>query len=197
MFCPHCGKKIPDGTKFCPSCGASVSPAAQVQNAANNAFRSAEGELNSAVNDVKNTFQNGSQPYQGERLTDNRGLISLILLTIVTCGIYYYYYIYKMAHDINIACAGDGQETGGLVQFLLLSIITCGIYSLYWEYKLGNRLALNAPRYGLTIQENGTTVLMWRLFGMLICGIGSWYGVYLLLKNANLICNAYNRYNNL
>lgn len=197
MFCAHCGKKIPDGTKFCPNCGADVSAGSQVQSAANQAFRSVEGNLNSAVNDVKNTFQNGDQPYGGERLTDDRSLVVLILLSIITCNIYYYYYIYKLAHDVNVACSGDGEETGGLVQYLLLSFVTCGIYALYWEYKLGNRLAANAPRYGLTIQENGTTILMWRLFGALLCFVGSWYGVYLLLKNANQICNAYNRYNNL
>ena len=110
MFCAHCGKKIPDGTKFCPSCGADVSAGSQVQNAANQAFRSVEGNLNSAVNDVKNTFQNGNQPYGGERLTDDRSLVVLILLSIITCNIYYYYYIYKLAHDVNIACSGDGED---------------------------------------------------------------------------------------
>ena len=77
-----------------------------------------------------------------------------------------------MAHDVNIACDGDGENTSGLVAFILLSMITCGIYAWYWYYKLGNRLANNAGRYGLCIQENGTTVLMWCIFGTLICGIG-------------------------
>ena len=74
-----------------------------------------------------------------------------------------------MAHDVNIACEGDGQSTAGLVQFIVLSFITCGIYSWYWYYKLGNRLAANAPKYGINFQENGTTVLLWLLFGLLLC----------------------------
>ncbi len=157
MFCSHCGKEIQPGTKFCPACGADVSAQTQVTESANKVFQSAEGELTSAVNEVRDTIQKGDTVYAGERLTDNRGLIS----------------------------------------YILLSIITCGLYSLYWEYKLGNRLAANAPRYGMTFQENGTTVLLWRLFGALLCFVGTFVGTNILINNSNKICNAYNRYNNL
>lgn len=139
-------------------------------------------------------YQNqGYAPYPGERLKDDRGLASYIVLTIITCGIYGYYFIYKMAHDVNIACEGDGESTSGLAAFILLSIITCGIYSWYWYYKLGNRLSANAGRYGMVFQENGTTVLLWLIFGSLICGIGPFIAMYILIKNSNAICNAYNR----
>ena len=197
MFCSHCGKEIQPGTKFCPACGADVSAQTKVVDSANKAFKAAEGELNSAVNEVRDTIQKGDAAGAGERLTDNRGLISYILLSVITCGIYSYYFIYKMAHDVNIACSGDGEETGGLLQYVLLSIVTCGLYSLYWEYKLGNRLASNAPRYGLSFAENGTTVLVWRLLGALLCVVGTFVGTNILIKNSNMICNAYNRYNNL
>ena len=132
-----------------------------------------------------------------ERLTDNRGLLSYILLSIITCGIYSYYFLYKMAHDVNIACEGDGEQTAGLVAFILLSFVTCGIYAWIWYYQLGNRLASNANRYGMTFQENGTTVLMWLLFGSLLCGIGPFIAMNILIKNSNRICNAYNRQYNL
>ena len=183
MFCEKCGKEIPDSTKFCPYCGAPVSKAQDFVNKAGEAFNAAEQELGSAFDEVKQSFtgnsanqqnaggqynggyqNNGGQtppPYRGEKLKDDRGLASYIILSIITCGIYGYYFIYKMAHDVNIACDGDGENTSGLVAFILLSMITCGIYAWYWYYKLGNRLANNAGRYGLGIQENGTTVLMW------------------------------------
>jgi hypothetical protein len=88
------------------------------------------------------------------------GFCTGILLSLITCGIYGYYFIYKLAEEVNIACEGDGEQTSGLVAFILLSFITCGIYAYYWYYKLGNRLAANAVRYNLNFQENGTTVLM-------------------------------------
>ena len=215
MFCEKCGKEIPDSTKFCPYCGAPVSKAQDFVNKAGEAFNAAEQELGSAFDEVKQSFtgnsanqqnaggqyngsyqNNGGQtppPYRGEKLKDDRGLASYIILSIITCGIYGYYFIYKMAHDVNIACDGDGENTSGLVAFILLSMITCGIYAWYWYYKLGNRLANNAGRYGLSIQENGTTVLMWCIFGTLICGIGPFIAMHILIKNSNMICNAYNR----
>lgn len=196
MFCSKCGTQMPDSTKFCPSCGTPCSMGHKMADAANDMFNASEKELKSAIDEVHQTFSGSSNqapPYVGERLKDDRGLISYILLSLITCGIYGYYFIYKMAHDVNIACEGDGEQTSGLVAFILLSLITCGIYAWVWYYKLGNRLASNAGRYGLSIQENGTTVLLWCLFGVLLCGIGPLIAMNILIKNTNKICNAYNR----
>lgn len=208
MFCSKCGSQIPDGTKFCPQCGADLSYEKKLENAANDIFNSAEKEVGSAFEEVKQSFtgatgsagqagnayaNGGPSAYCGERLKDDRGIISYILLSIVTCGIYNLYFIYKLGHDTNIACEGDGENTAGLLAFILLSFITCGIYSWIWYYKLGNRLASAAPRYGLSLQENGTTVLLWMLFGVFLCGIGPLVAMHIIMKNTNKICNAYNR----
>lgn len=142
MFCTKCGKQIPDSTKFCPYCGANCSPEQDIASQASQVFNKAEQELGSAFNEVKQSFtgsnnQNNNQgysanqnysngynngtipPYSGTRLKDDRGLASYIILSIITCGIYSYYFIYKMAHDVNIACDGDGENTSGLVAFVL------------------------------------------------------------------------------
>lgn len=129
------------------------------------------------------------------RLKTNRSLIMYILLNIVTCGIYGWVFIYGLAQDVNTACAGDGKTTGGLLKFILLNFITCNIYSWVWYYGLGNRLAANAPRYGLNFQENGTTILLWMLVGALLCGIGPLVALHIICRNTNAICAAYNNYN--
>ena len=122
----------------------------------------------------------------------DRSLIAYILLTFITCGIYGWYFIYALARDVNAVCAGDGKSTAGLIKLILLSMITCGFYGIYWYYSLGNRLAENAPRYGLNFQENGTTVLLWYLVGLLACGIGPFVAMHIIIKNANALCGAYN-----
>ena len=194
MFCNNCGTQIPDGTRFCPNCGKEVgAPLQNVANDVNQAFNNVEKQMGSAIQDVQQTFSNGGVHMEGERLKTDRGLLSYILLSIITCGIYSYYFIYKMAYDVNIACDGDGETTGGLVAFIVLSFLTCGIYAWIWYYKLGNRLANNAPRYNLSFQENGTTVIMWCLFGVLLCGIGPYIAMNILIKNTNAICMGYNK----
>lgn len=125
-------------------------------------------------------------------IKEDRSLLMYILLTIVTFGIYGLYFIYKLAQDVNIVCAGDGKETPGLLKYFLLTLVTCGIYSFYWMYCLGNRLADNAPRYGLSFQENGSTVLLWQLLGMLLCYVGSLFAMHIIIKNTNMLASAYN-----
>lgn len=193
MFCSNCGKSIPDGSQFCPECGAKcgVNNGSFV-NDAQQAFNNAEQSLHSEFRNIGNEFTGNVNPGQGP-LQTNRSLITYIILTIITCGIYGYWFVYKMAQDVNTACEGDGESTAGLAAFILLSIITCGIYAYVWYYKLGNRLAANGPRYGLTFQENGTTVIMWFIFGSLLCGIGALIAMNILIKNTNLICIGYNR----
>ena len=138
-------------------------------------------------------YQQGQVP--PIRLRTDRSLLMYILLSIVTCGIYSWFFIYQLVRDVNIACAGDGQKTAGLIKLILLSIVTCGIYTYIWYYSLGNRLQQNAPRYGMMFPENGTTVLMWMLFGAFLCGIGPFVAMHIIFKNTNAICAAYNASN--
>lgn len=131
----------------------------------------------------------GYAPY---RLKADRSLIAYILLTFLTCGIYSWYFLYALARDVNTVCAGDGKNTAGLLKLLLLSFLTCGIYSFFWYYNLGNRLAANSPRYGLYFQENGTTILLWMVLGSMLCGIGPFVALHIIIKNTNALCGAYN-----
>lgn len=139
------------------------------------------------VREAQAAYEGGSV-----RMKTDRSLVTYILLSIITCGIYSYYFLYAMARDANVICSADGKKTGGLLAFILLSFITCGFYALYWYYALGNRLAENAPRYGMSFQENGTTVLLWYLVGALVCGIGPFVAMHILIKNMNSLSVAYN-----
>ncbi len=198
MFCKKCGAPIEEGKKFCDACGAPVNDLGQqVKDAANDAFQKAEDGVKSAFDEINRSVQGEPAYVPGAKLKDDRSIVAYILLNIITCGIYGYYFLYKMASDVNVACAGDGKNTAGLAQFLILSILTCGIYAWFWYYNLGNRLAENAPRYGLSFNENGTTVLLWAVLGSLLFGIGPFIAMYFLIKNTNAICAAYNQYNGL
>lgn len=127
----------------------------------------------------------------------NRSIWGYFLLSLVTCGIYGYVFIYNLASDVNDLCEGDGEHTSGLLAFILLGCVTCGIYSIIWWYKLANRLQANSRRYNVSIQENGTTFLVWTLFGSMICGIGPFIALNFILKNINKLSVAYNQYNGL
>ena len=44
----------------------------------------------------------------------------------------------------------------------------------------------------MQFEENGTTVIMWRVIGMLLCVIASYYGMYIWINNLNRLSAAYN-----
>ena len=189
MFCNKCGTEVPEGASSCPNCNAPASES--VAEKAKDTFKAAESSLGGAIKDV---FK-GHEP--GQPLDTSRNLLIFILLSLVTCGLYVYYFVYATSRDVNIACEGDGNDTTGVLLYFILSVITCGIYPIFWLYGLANRLQANAQRYGLTFPENGTTVLLWFIFGWLICFIGPFIAINIVLKNTNAICDAYNRKNGL
>ena len=69
------------------------------------------------------------------RIKEDRSLLMYIVLTIITCGIYSYYFVYKLAQDMNVMCSGDGEETAGLLKFILLSILLSELHTalIQWE----------------------------------------------------------------
>jgi hypothetical protein len=125
-------------------------------------------------------------------MVKKRGLAGLILLSIVTLGIYGLYWIYKLAQDVNLICEGDGKKTSGLLKYLLFGIITFGIYNLIWLYMLGDRLQDNALRYSLTFKESGGTILLWYILGSFII-VGPFISMYIIIKNTNALADEYNK----
>lgn len=132
-------------------------------------------------------------PVGGSRaLNDKRSMLMVLLLNIVTCGIFWYIALHEIAEDMNAICEGDREETPGIVVFIVLSYLTGGLYTAWWYYKLGNRMQRNAPRYGLSFKENGTTLLIWNYAGCILCCAGPIIATNIIVKNANALAAAYN-----
>lgn len=128
-------------------------------------------------------------------MKEDRSFVVILLLSIVTCGIYGLYFMYTAINDLNQAFEGDGQESPSFGMWLLLTIVTCGIYDIYWWYKQGNRMQMSGmSRYGLTIQESGAIYLILTLATYFV-GFTGLIAQYFLVKNLNLISAAYNRRN--
>ncbi len=65
---------------------------------------------------------------------EKRSPVAVLLLSIVTCGIYSLYLVYQISREVR-EFRGDSSIDPGLE--LLLCIITCGLYQIYWYYKYG------------------------------------------------------------
>lgn len=61
------------------------------------------------------------------------GCIATILLSIITCGIYWIYVLYHVKENFNRL---SSEQVPGLIKMALLSMVTFGIYGIWWWYKL-------------------------------------------------------------
>ena len=194
--CTTCGAQLADEAKFCTGCGAPVVEAAPQPTYA--PPQPTYAPTQPTYVPPQPTYAppqpagyGYSAPIQRSPVKTDHSLLMYILLSIVTCGIYGYYIIYKLAQDVNQICAEDGDSIGGLGLYILLSIVTCGLYSYYWLYKIQNRLQAAAPRYGTYVAENGTVVLLWAILGAFIY-IGPFVAMHIVFKAANNVGMAYN-----
>lgn len=119
-----------------------------------------------------------------------------IVFSILTFGLYDWYFRYSIARDLNKICDGDGNHTASLLPWLVFTIITCGIYNLVWEFKVADRMADNAQRYGINIREGGSNILLCRVCGVFLCCIGTYVATYIIIRNLNNLSAAYNEKKN-
>ncbi len=99
-----------------------------------------------------------------------RNIAVCIILTIVTCGIYSLYWLYKMAEDVNAIRQDPNAASPGMV--LVLSIITCDIYLLFWLYKAGETIDNTLASQGRQPGSKGILYLLLAIFGLSIVSFG-------------------------
>lgn len=127
------------------------------------------------------------------RLKHRRGLIKLIILSILTLGIYFYVFHCSLSVDINIvAHRYDGKRTMHYSFLLFVSALTLGIGALVWYHRLSKRIGRELSRRGIYYSFGAGSFWGWNILGMLII-IGPMVYTHKLCKAMNLICSSYNR----
>jgi hypothetical protein len=91
---------------------------------------------------------------------EKRGIVKAIIFTIVTCGIYGIYWMYKMTDECHEAAGRQTTASGGMA--CIYTFVTCGIYYFYWLYKMGT--TLNEAKHNRGIFVDGNDSLMYLLF---------------------------------
>ena len=90
-----------------------------------------------------------------------------VLLTIVTCGLYYFYWLYVLARNINTIEQSKGIYTStspGMV--VILSIVTCNIYGLFFYWKAGKTVAGLTTRQGYRIDNDAFVLVLLSFLGL-------------------------------
>ena len=216
-FCSNCGKAIAANAAVCPNCGsptgvtraaaaAAAAPVAAAQMPPiiiNNTSNSANTNTSNNNNNLNNAVGGGSiyqnQNFGGyaarpvRQLKTNRSLLKMILLSIITLGIYGLVVMYTVTEDVNTICTPyDRKKTMNyLLLVFVFSWLTLGIAPIVWSHRISNRIGNELARRGIAYKFGAGTFWGWGVLGCLIL-IGPFVYTHKLLRSMNLLCADYN-----
>ena len=87
-----------------------------------------------------------------------------ILLSIVTCSIYAWVWLYQML----TALYRQNEQPSSAAMDIVLSFVTCGIYLIYLMYKMGKLEAGMHHRLGMPPKDDSILYLILGIFGLSI-----------------------------
>lgn len=176
MKCPNCGCEYTGN--FCPDCGI---PAPQNYNGQQQTGFQPIGQPDYQQQYGQQQYghqQYGQQQYgqPAYRMPNpgitKREIVTCIIFTIITCGIYAIYWFVKLTDDTNLlvndygVSNGENLTSGGMA--FLLSLVTCGIYGYYWAYKQGERIDRIRAARGMSNGSLGVLYIILQFVGLSI-----------------------------
>ena len=121
---------------------------------------------NQGYNQYNNYNQNYNQGYNGpmpNEFREEKNIAVCIILAIVTCSIYMWFWMYNMIKKIRML-ANDTSDMVG--EYLLLMLVP--YYNVYWVYTRGKKISEEAARRGIQITDNSVLYLILNLLGLQI-----------------------------
>ena len=98
---------------------------------------------------------------------EERSPAMLLLLSFVTCGVYYIIWKYQTTEELQRA-SGDMTIKPGLD--LLLTFVTCGVWAIYTDYRNAKKAHEMFTAYGVNRSDRSTLVLVLSIFGLALVG---------------------------
>ena len=137
-------------------------------------------------------YDNEEKRYTPTLLKTNRSMWKLMILNILTLGIYSILFFIPVSFDLDKAAPrADGSRTMNYFVAYLLSFFTGGIVLVVWHYFLASRIeeALDEKKiaYGFTTGA----FWVWYFLGSFIL-VGPFVYFHKLCNAMNLLCSSYN-----
>ena len=96
------------------------------------------------------------------RIGTRREPALVLLFSLLTCGIYYIYWVYKVSGEVQDFL---GEPDTAPVVELVLTALTCGLYLFYWDWKTAEKIARMEARVGLPATNNAVLYLVFNILG--------------------------------
>ncbi|WP_297299137.1 DUF4234 domain-containing protein [uncultured Brachyspira sp.] len=119
----------------------------------------------------------------------NKSLLNVGILSVVTCGIYLIYWIYVTTNDVNSYME---EKYFNPTLAVVLSIVTCGLFTIYWFYKYAN-VIFNDMSKKANLDSYGESAIVVAL--LILVPFGYLYSVLTLQSKLNIIYDKLNENN--
>ena len=167
IYCSKCGQANDDAARVCLSCGATFSerggaaPFTTADPAATSGAQPTGGPWTTPLYEPPGYMQ----PQSGGIMTpgEKRDPIMVLILGILTCGIYAIYWVYKTSSEIRDAL---GREDINPALDAVLSLLTCYIWLIYLAYKYPQLLLQLQERAGLPRNDISLVSLILAIVGL-------------------------------
>ena len=83
----------------------------------------------------------------------------VLLLGVVSCGLYFFYWYYKMYEELS-ELSGTTPTGNSYGLDLLLTIVTCTLYGIWVDYKISLQLSEIASARGVKTQDTSQVVML-------------------------------------
>ena len=128
-------------------------------------------------------------------LSTDRGMVTFILLSIITCGIYPLVVMSRISEEINLlASPYDGRRT---MHYCLLTFvvapITLGIAGFVWYHNISERIGNELKRRGIDYNFGASDYWLWNILGSWIV-VGPFVYLHKMLTAMNLLNAHYTAY---
>lgn len=123
-----------------------------------------------------------------------RNPIVVIILSMVTCGVYWFYWMYKITEELRDA---TGDETLKPGTDLLLGLVTCGMWGLYTEYRHVQKVHQAILPMDPGHKDQGQTVMILNIVTVAGAWLGGMTGIcaiiaqYMVQDEHNKLANMY------
>ena len=144
-FCPNCGNEVAENSNFCTKCGTNLGNSDNTKNGST-----------VIINNYNTTNNSGIK-------IPERNIVTNVIFTILTCGIYGIYWFICLTDDANIV--SEENDTSGGMAFVL-SLITCNIYGIYWAYRMGQKIHEAGQKRNIAVGDKAILYLILQFVGL-------------------------------
>ncbi len=190
MNCPSCNDPAPEGARVCRSCGTPISKRCLycAENIPAAALRCpvCASDLGAASAPAAKAPPPPAPAAPAPRAApsypvgENRHLVLVLLLTLVTCGIYGLVTMWKIGDELN---RHRGSNDLNPTLDIVLGILTCGLWFIYARYRYAEALRDASAAEALPRQDVTTICLVVDVCAVFFGGLLSLVSL-LILQNA-------------